>query len=100
MDKHTHVTGATPVGAVQRISELKIGEWTKVTYTFTATKEFVGITTGPGNDFYFDDFTITLKGYTGSAPTGDSSINPIIIVTLIVAAAVVMVFTTKKALSK
>lgn len=82
-----------------KIGDLKEGEWNKITYTFTAKAEFVGISTTADNDMYIDDITITLKGYTGSA-TGDSSVNPIIVIALIILSAGALLITGKKVYSK
>ncbi len=48
---------------------------------------------------YIDDITVTLKGYTGSA-TGDSSVNPIIVIALIVLCAGALLITGKKVYPK
>ena len=82
-----------------KLGDLKEGEWNKITYTFTAKAEFIGISTTAGNDMYIDDITVTLKGYTGSA-TGDSSVNPIIVIALIVLSAGALLITGKKVYSK
>lgn len=84
---------------IAKVGDLKEGEWNKITYTFTAKAEFVGISTTAGNDMYIDDITITLKGYSGSA-TGDSSVNPIIVIALIILSAGALLITGKKVYSK
>lgn len=84
---------------IAKVGDLKEGEWNKITYTFTAKAEFVGISTTAGNDMYIDDITITLKGYTGSA-TGDSSVNPIVVIALIIISAGALLITGKKVYSK
>ena len=91
----------TPLAAYElaKVGELKEGEWNKITYTFTAKAEFVGISTSANNDMYIDDITITLKGYSGSA-TGDSSVNPIVVIALIILSAGALLITGKKVYSK
>ena len=89
------------IGAVvAKVSDLKQGEWNLVTYTFTATSEFIGLSTTAGNDMYFDDITVTLKGYTGSANTGDSSVSPIIVLMMVIVSAGALIVTGKKVFSK
>ena len=92
----------TPVSSevITKVSDLKEGEWNLVTYTFTATSQFVGIQTTAGNDMYFDDISVTLKGYTGSANTGDTSVNPMIVIALVIICAGALIITGKKVFSK
>lgn len=85
---------------IAKVADLKVGEWNKITYTFTADSKFIGISTSAGNDMYIDDISVTLKGYTGSANTGDSSVNPIVILALVVLCAGALLVTGKKVFSK
>ncbi len=85
---------------VASIADLKEGEWNKITYTFTADSKFIGISSSAGNDMYIDDISVTLKGYTGSANTGDASVNPIVILALVVLCAGALLVTGKKVFSK
>lgn len=90
-------SATTPIA---KVADLKEGEWNKITYTFTADSKFIGISTSAGNDMYIDDISVTLKGYTGSANTGDSSVNPIVILALVVLCAGALLVTGKKVFSK
>ena len=90
-------SATTPIA---KVADLKEGEWNKITYTFTADSKFIGISTSAGNDMYIDDISVTLKGYTGSANTGDSSVNPIVILALVVICAGALLVTGKKVFSK
>lgn len=92
---------ATPqsTNVITTVGDLKAGEWQKVTYTFTADSKYIGLSTTAGNDMYLDNFTVTLKGYTGTT-TGDSSVNPILVVLMIVLAAGSLVVTGKKVFEK
>ncbi len=85
-----------------KVSDLKVGEWNEISYTFTAKSEFIGIATTAGNDMYFDDITVKLNGYTGSVAgaTGDSSISPILVLALVVISAGALIITGKKVFSK
>ncbi len=96
----TGINQGTIGAVVAKVSDLKQGEWNLVTYTFTATSEFVGLSTTAGNDMYFDDVSITLKGYTGSANTGDSSVSPIIVLMMVIVSAGALIVTGKKVFSK
>lgn len=107
MGSYTGITNATPVSVIKNYADLKEGEWQKISFTFTATSEFVAIGTAAGCDMYFDDITITLKGYSGSAasstttpPTGDSSVNPMVILAVIILSAGALLVTGKKVFSK
>ncbi len=100
MKTYTGINSATSSTVVAKVGDLKQGEWNLVTYTFTATEEYVGIQTTDGNDMYFDDISVTLKGYTGSATTGDSSINPIVVLAIVVVCAGALLVTGKKIFSK
>lgn len=84
---------------ITSVGELKTGEWQLVNYTFTADSKYIGLSTTDGNDMYFDNFTVALKGYTGSA-NGDSSVSPIIITLMIAMAAAALVLTGKKVFDK
>lgn len=81
------------------VASLKVGEWNKVTYTFTATNPYVAIAATAGNDMYFDAISINIEGYTGSS-TGDSSVNPIIMMALVILTAGALIVTGKKVYSK
>ena len=96
----TGINQGTIGAVVAKVSDLKQGEWNLVTYTFTATSEFIGLSTTAGNDMYFDDVTVTLKGYTGSANTGDSSVSPIIVLMMVIVSAGALIVTGKKVFSK
>lgn len=100
MNTFTAITAATPAGVIVNYSDLKEGEWQKVDYTFTAASPFVAIGTVAGCDMYIDDISITLKGYTGSAPTGDTSVNPMVILAVIILSAGALLVTGKKVFSK
>lgn len=100
MDKFaTGVNAPSKKEVITTVGELKVGEWQKVTYTFTASDKYVGISTSTGNDLYLDNFTVTLKGYTGTT-TGDNSVNPMLIVMMIVLAAGALTVTGKKVFEK
>ncbi len=99
MSYSTGVGAPSSTGFITDIGSLTAGKWQKVSYTFTATDEYVGISTSEGNDIYFDDFTVALKGYTGTT-TGDSSVSPIIIMLMVVLAAGAMIVTGKKVFAK
>ncbi len=100
MDKYaTGVNAPSKKEIITTVGELKAGEWQKVSYTFTASNKYVGISTSTGNDLYFDNFTVTLKGYTGTT-TGDNSVNPMLIVMMIVLAAGALTVTGKKVFEK
>ncbi len=88
---------------IAKASDLKEGEWNLISLTFVANSEFVGISTTANNDMYIDDITITLKGYTGSdtsASNGDTSVNPIIVLALVILSAGALIITGKKVYSK
>ncbi len=95
MTSNTSVSAPDSTKAITTVGELKEGEWQQVTYTFTADKRYIGIQTTAGNDVYFDDFTVTLHGYTGSS-TGDSSVSPLVILMMVVLAAGALTVTGKK----
>ncbi len=92
---------ATPenTDVVTKVGDLKAGEWQKVSYTFTAKSQYLAISTTAANDMYLDNFTVTLKGYTGTT-TGDSSVSPIILCLMVVLAAGSLVVTGKKVFEK
>lgn len=95
MTSNTSVSAPDSTKTITTVGELKEGEWQQVTYTFTADKKYIGIQTTAGNDVYFDDFTVTLHGYTGSS-TGDSSVSPLVILMMVVLAAGALTVTGKK----
>ena len=99
MASQTGINTGTVGATITTVGDLKEGEWNLVTYTFTAKTEFVGISTTAGNDMYFDDVTVTLKGYTGAA-TGDSSVSPIVVLAMIILSAGALLVTGKKVFSK
>ena len=100
MATFTGINQGTIGDVVAKVSDLKEGEWNLVTFTFTAKSEFIGISTTASNDMYFDDLTVTLKGYTGSANTGDASVNPILVIALVLISAGALLVTGKKVFSK
>ncbi len=104
MNSFTGITSATVNGIVAAYADLTEGEWQQVSYTFVAETPYIAIGTAAGCDIYFDDITVTLKGYTGSAsnsaPTGDTSVNPIIILAAVVLSAGVLLITCKKVFAK
>lgn len=94
-----NINSAKFISKVASVSDLKEGEWQQVTYHFTATSEYVGISTNTGCDMYIDNISITLDGYTGS-DTGDSSISPILVVAMALIAAGALLVTAKKVFVK
>ncbi len=100
MGTYTGIGNASDNVVIAKVAELKEGEWNKIDYTFTAKTKFVGLSTTANNDMYFDDITVTLKDYTGEANTGDSSINPIIVLAIVVICAGALLITGKKVFSK
>ncbi len=99
MKLYTGVRSGVISDAICTVGDLKVGEWNKVSYTFIAAQQYLGISTGAGNDLYFDDIEINLVGYTG-AQTGDSSVNPIIVLAIALVAAGALLITGKKVFSK
>lgn len=99
MKLYTGVRSGVVSDAICTVGNLKVGEWNEVSYTFVATQKYLGISTGAGNDLYFDDIEVRLVGYTG-ATTGDSSINPIIVLAIALVAAGALLVTGKKVFSK
>ncbi len=99
MASQTGINQGSVAGVIKNVAELKEGEWNLVTYTFTAKSEFIAISTTAGNDMYFDDITVTLKGYSGAA-TGDSSVSPVVMIAMIILAAGALLVTGKKVFSK
>ena len=81
------------------VATLKVGEWQKVTYTFTATNPYVALAATAGNDMYFDNITLNIEGYTGSS-TGDSSVNPLVMMALVILTAGALIVTGKKVYEK
>lgn len=100
MGTFTGINTATDNVVISKVGELKEGEWNHVSYTFTAKTKFIGLSTTANNDMYFDDITVTLKGYTGSASTGDASVNPIVVLAIIIVCAGALLITGKKVFSK
>ncbi len=47
------------VEKIKSIKKVKMGEWTKVTYKFTAKTQWIGIRTSGKSSVYFDDFMVT-----------------------------------------
>ncbi len=99
MSSNTSVGAPDATETITEVGNLKVGEWQKVTYTFTASEQYIGISTTQGNDIYFDNITVNLKGYTGTT-TGDNTVNPIIIMMMVVLAAGAMVVTAKRVFAK
>ena len=99
MTANTSISAVDETVAIADVGTLKVGEWQQISYTFTANSPYIGISTTTGNDIYFDNFTVTLKGYTGSS-TGDSSVSPFIILAMVVLAAGAMVVTGKKVFAR
>ena len=99
MSANTGIAAPKSTNVITTIGDLKAGEWQKVSYTFTADQKYVGISTTAGNNMYLDNFTLTLKGYTGTT-TGDSSVNPMIIALMVVLAAGALIVTGKKVFEK
>ncbi len=97
---NTGINSPVSSEVIKSVADLKVGEWNLVTYTFVATTEYVGISTTAKNDMYIDEVSVTLKGYTGSANTGDSSVNPFVIVALVILCAGALLITGKKVFSK
>lgn len=95
MSSNTSISAPDSTKTIKTVGELKEGEWQQITYTFTADQRYIGISTTAGNDIYFDDFTVTLNGYTGSS-TGDSSVSPFIILMMVVVSAGALTVTGKK----
>lgn len=95
MSSNTAVNIPDTVQAITDVGSLKVGEWQQVSYTFTADQQYIGITTTEGNDIYFDSFTVTLKGYTGTT-TGDNSVSPIIVMAMVILSAGALVVIGKK----
>ena len=95
----TGIASPENTAVVTKVGELKANQWQRVDYTFTAQSDYVGISTTAGNDMYLDNFTIALKGYTGTT-TGDSSVSPIILCMMVILAAGAMVVTGKKVFDK
>ena len=99
MSTNTSVAVPDATDVITTVGELKAGEWQKITYTFTAKKQFVGISSSEGNEIYFDAADINLTGYVGT-DTGDASVSPIIIALMVVLAAGALLVTDKKVFSK
>ena len=99
MKLYTGIRSGAISDVVCKISDLKVGEWNEVTYTFVAKQKYLALATGAGNDLYIDDISVNLVGYTG-ATTGDSSINPIVVLAIALVAAGALLITGKKVYSK
>ena len=99
MSTNTSISVPDATDVITTVGELKAGEWQKVTYTFTAKEQFIGISSSEGNDLYFDAVNINVVGYTGS-DTGDTSVSPIIIAMMVLLAAGALLVTGKKVFSK
>lgn len=87
---NTRLTKPNTTEKIIDYGNLKVGEWNRITYTFTAKDNYIGLMTVGGADMYFDDFNVALTGYTGSS-TGDSSVPAAVFITLAFAAAAVFV---------
>ncbi len=87
---NTRLTKPNTTEKIIDYGNLKVGEWNRITYTFTAKDNYIGLMTVGGADMYFDDFNVALTGYTGSS-TGDSSVPAVVFITLAFAAAAVFV---------
>lgn len=95
----TGINSPSSTSVITTVGALKVGEWQQISYTFTASDKYIGIQTTTGNSMYFDNVTVTLKGYTGTT-TGDASVNPVFIVMMVVLAAGALIVTGKKVYSK
>lgn len=100
MSTFTGINNASANEVIVKVADLKEGEWNKVQFTFEAKDKFVGISSTAGNDMYIDDVTVTLKGYTGSANTGDTSVNPFFVAALVLLCAGALLITGKKVFAK
>lgn len=99
MSANTAISAPDSTEVIATVGELKTGEWQKITYTFTAKEQYIGISTTAGNDIYFDSVYVNMVGYTGT-DTGDSSVSPIIIAMMVVLAAGALIITGKKVFAK
>ena len=99
MENNTGIAAPASTNVITTVGDLKAGEWQKVSYTFTADSKYIGISTTSGNDMYLDNFTITLKGYTGTS-TGDASTSPMLIIMMVMLAAGALIVTGKKVFEK
>ena len=91
------------VAEIAKVGDLKVGEWQQIWIEAESKFEYYGIATGAGNDIYFDDASIVLDGYTGSAAggaeTGDRSVSPIAVAIagiVSAAAAAFVIYTNSK----
>lgn len=109
LDSMTKISKPESTTVIKTVGELNKDKWNKVTYTFTAKSEYLGISSSEGNSMYFDNFTITLNGYnpntgTGTSgvggSTGDASVSPYIVLAMIIVAAGAIAVTAKKVYSK
>lgn len=99
MSTNTSVGVPDATEVITTVGELKAGEWQKISYTFTAKKQFIGISSSEGNEIYFDAANVNIVGYVGT-DTGDSSVSPFIIALMVVLAAGALLVTGKKVFSK
>lgn len=85
---------AEPISGTEKIvsvSSLKVGEWTKYTYTFTAKTQWVSIRTTGNASLYFDDFMLcpigervqSVSSDISALKTGDSSFDPVLVIAVI-----------------
>ncbi len=100
MKTNTGINSPENTNIMKTVGELKVGEWQKVEYTFTAESDYIGITTTAGNDMYFDNFTVKLVGFVDGGKGGDSSVNPALIALMVILAAGSLVITGKKVFEK
>ena len=91
------------VAEIAKVGDLKVGEWQQIWIEAESKFGYYGIVTGAGNDIYFDDASIVLDGYTGSAAggaeTGDRSVSPIAVAIagiVSAAAAAFVIYTNSK----
>lgn len=106
-EKLTNVSKPIDNVRVAKMSDLKVGEWNKITYTFTAKKNkatYFGIYTTRGNSMYFDDCEVLLgegSGNSVGAPqTGDNSINPMFVALAVIIATGALLVIGKKVFVK
>ena len=86
---------------VAKMSDLKLNEWQKITYTMTVNKKnanYLGIYTTYGNDMYFDDASVILYGYT--PVTGDNSMSPLAVSLIVIMSVGALLLVGKKVFVK
>ncbi len=100
------------VELIKSIDTVKVGEWTKVTYKFTAKTQWIAIRTSGDASIFFDDFMVTALGddanvsvNNGDTNNGNSGIIWIIVlvaaaVLILAAGAVIVVIVIKKSKNK